>query len=51
MIPKKRSGELDHFGEKQKKNKVKLYDDFKKARTDSWDNWVADCKQIAGGSK
>ena len=47
-IPRKRSGGIDHWGIPTKKNKTLLFDDFKDARTDSWDNWIADCKEIAG---
>jgi hypothetical protein len=47
-IPRKRSGGIDHWGDATKKNKTIQFDDFKEARTDSWDNWIADCKKISG---
>lgn len=47
-IPRKRSGEYDHFGVRNKKNKTIQFDDFKGATTTKgWDQWIADCKKIA----
>ncbi len=51
-IPMKRGGGWTVFGDKvpNAKNDNLRYDDFKGARTDTWDNWIADCRRIADES-
>lgn len=47
-IPKLRSGGVDHFGKKTRKNKSLLYYEFKEADgVTDFDEWVEACRQIA----
>jgi hypothetical protein len=47
-IPQIRSGNVDHWGKTNKKNKTLLYDPFKDADTrNGFDAWVASCMAIA----
>ena len=48
-VPKKRSGSWTFDGDSvdDDKNDVLRYDDYASARTDTWENWVDDCRKIA----
>ena len=48
VIPSEHTS-VDIWGKKLKKDKSKLYYSFKEASTDSWDQWVEDCKRIVEG--
>ena len=49
QIPQVRSGGTEWDGSTviPSKNDVLRFDDFKDAREDTWDHWIADCKEIA----
>lgn len=51
-IPQDRSGYFEYDGKSvpNDKNASLQYDDFKEARTNSWDLWIKDCKHIADKS-